>query len=174
MRRKQAAVWKSTMSRSSLHGIDCSIAKSLSILGEWWTLLILRNVFHGMRTFDALQAHLEMSSSVLSTRLRQLTDAGILQRRKSGTDGRSNEYKLTERGFDLYPVLVALMQWGEKWAPNGRGPRVELIEKATGEPIAGSVVVSNDGRPLTPWDVRVVAGPGADEKIRQLVKHSAS
>jgi len=90
-------------------------------------------------------------------------DAGI-QRRKSGTVGRSYEHKLSERGFDLYPVLVALMQWGEKWAPNGRGLRVELVEKASGEPIRGSVVVSKDGRPLTPWDVRVVAGPGADEK----------
>jgi DNA-binding HxlR family transcriptional regulator len=160
------------MSRSSLADIDCSIAKSLSVLGEWWTLLILRNVFHGMRTFDALQAHLEMSTSVLSTRLRQLTDAGILQRRKSGIDGRSFEYKLTERGFDLYPVLVALMQWGEKWAPNGRGLRVELVERATGEPIAGSAVISKDGRSLTPWDVQVIAGPGADEKIHQLVRHS--
>jgi DNA-binding HxlR family transcriptional regulator len=165
---------ESIVSRSSLKDIDCSIARSLSILGEWWTLLILRNVFHGMRTFDALQAHLEMSSSVLSTRLRQLTDAGILQKRKSGTDGRSYEYKLTERGFDLYPVLVALMQWGEKWASNGRGLRVELVEKATGEPISGSVVVSKDGRSLTPWDVRVIAGPGADEKIRELVNHSGN
>ncbi len=162
------------MSRTSLADIDCSIAKSLSVLGEWWTLLILRNVFYGMRTFDALQAHLEMSTSVLSTRLKQLTDAGILQRRKSGTDGRSYEYKLTERGFDLYPVLVALMQWGEKWAPNGRGPRVELVEKSTGEPVVGSVVVSKTGRPLTPWDVKIVVGPGADEKIKQLVKHTNS
>ena len=160
------------MSRSSFKDIDCSIAKSLSVVGEWWTLLILRNVFHGIRTFDTLQAHLEMSSSVLSTRLKQLTDVGILQRRKSGADGRSYEYKLTERGFDLYPVLVALMQWGDRWAPNSRGLRIELIDKASGEPIAGSVVVSRDGRRLTPWDVRVVAGPGADEKLRQLVNHS--
>ena len=160
------------MSRASLADIDCSIAKSLSIVGEWWTLLILRNIFHGMRTFDALQAHLEMSTSVLSTRLKQLTDAGILQRRQSGADGRSFEYKLTTRGFDLYPVLVAFMQWGEKWAASERGTRMQLIEKATGEPIAGSVVISKDGRALTPWDIRIEAGPGADEKIQQLVRQA--
>ena len=134
------------------------------------TLLILRNIFHGMRTFDALQSHLDISTSVLSARLKTLTDDGIIQRRQSGEDARSFEYKLTERGFDLYPVLVSLMQWGEKWAPNGRGRRVELVDRATGERIGGSVVIARDGRALTPWDVQARLGPGADDKIRQLIR----
>lgn len=158
------------MPRSSLADIDCAIAQSLDIVSEWWMLLILRNAFHGMRTFDAFREHLEISPSVLSSRLKKLTDAGILERRPSGTDGRSHEYRLTERGYDLYPILVALNDWGEKWAPSPHGRRMELIEKATGEPIRGAVVLSRDGRPLMPWDVRPVAGPGADAKLRGLAR----
>ncbi len=161
------------MPRSSLADIDCSIAQTLDVVTEWWTLLILRNAFHGMRTFDAFQEHLEISPSVLSARLKKLTDRGILEKRPSSTDGRSHEYRLTRRGLDLYPVLIALKDWGEKWVPNGRGRRMELIEKATGKPIRGAAVLSHDGRPLDPWDVQPTAGPGADDKIRGLMRKAS-
>lgn len=150
--------------------MDCAVARTLDFVGEWWTLLILRNAFHGMRTFDAFQANLGISTSVLSARLRRLTEAGILERRPSPSDGRSVEYRLTEAGLDLYPVIVSLMDWGEKWAPNPRGRRIELIEKATGRPIAGTAVLAADGRPLKPWEVRPVAGPGADQDTFELLE----
>ena len=159
------------MSRSSLSGVDCGVAQALDIIGEWWTLLILRNAFHGMRTFDAFQEHLGISSSVLSARLKTLCEAGVLEKLPSEHDGRSFEYRLTERGLDLYPVLAGLVLWGEKWFPNGRGTRTQLLDKRTGKPVDGVHVLARDGTRLGPRDVTPVAGRGADEKVRALMAH---
>ncbi len=157
------------MSRTPLNHMDCSVAQTLDIVGEWWSLLILRNAFHGMRTFDAFQKQLEISSSVLSARLKKLTEAGVLKKVPCSEDKRSFEYGLTPAGMDLYPVLIGLMQWGEKWRPNERGQRMLLLEKATGEPVQGAEVLSADGRPLKAWEVQPVAGPGADEHVYELI-----
>tara|TARA_R110000764_G_scaffold48044_4_gene106916 strand:- start:6123 stop:6575 length:453 start_codon:yes stop_codon:yes gene_type:complete len=149
--------------------MDCSVAQTLDIVGEWWSLLILRNAFHGMRTFDAFQKQLDISSSVLSARLKKLTEAGVLIKVPCSDDKRSFEYRLTPAGLDLYPVLIGLMQWGEKWRPNTRGQRMVLLEKATGKPLQGVEVLSADGRPLKAWQVQPVAGPGADEHVHELI-----
>jgi len=84
------------MSRTDLKKFDCSVAQTLGQIGEWWTLLIIRDAFHGIKRFDDFQTHLEISPTVLSARLRSLTRDGILQRQSSETDGRANEYILTE------------------------------------------------------------------------------
>ncbi|MBQ0742921.1 MAG: helix-turn-helix transcriptional regulator [Pseudomonas sp.] len=157
------------MLRATPHHDDCSVTKALDIIGDWWALLILRNAFHGMRTFDALQKQLGISTSVLSSRLKTMTEAGVLKKVPATGDGRSFEYRLTPSGHDLYPVLVALMQWGEKWRPNEKGQRLLLLEKATGLPVQGVEVLSAAGLPLKPWDVVPVAGPGADERVRELI-----
>jgi len=157
------------MSRTPLNHMDCSVAQTLDIVGEWWSLLILRNAFHGMRTFDAFQKQLDISSSVLSARLKKLTEAGVLIKVPCSDDKRSFEYRLTPAGMDLYPVLIGLMQWGEKWRPNTRGQRIVLLEKATGKPLQGVEVLSADGRPLKAWQVQPVAGPGADEHVHELI-----
>ena len=157
------------MSRTPLNHMDCSVAQTLDIVGEWWSLLILRNAFHGMRTFDAFQKQLDISSSVLSARLKKLTEAGVLIKVPCSDDKRSFEYRLTPAGMDLYPVLIGLMQWGEKWRPSTRGQRMVLLEKATGKPLQGVEVLSADGRPLKAWQVQPVAGPGADEHVHELI-----
>ena len=157
------------MSVSNIADINCAVAKALSVIGEQWSLMILRNVFNGMQTFAELQKHLGLSTSVLSARLRTLTAAKILERRQAKEDGRSFEYHLTERGYELYPVLVGLTNWGEKWMANKRGLRVELVEKRTGKAIQGAVVLAEDGRSLKPWDVEAVPGPGADAAINRLL-----
>lgn len=149
---------------------DCGIGQALNIVGEWRTLLVLRNLFNGMYTFDALQAHLGISSSVLSARLKTLTDAGVVEKRAHPDDGRSYEYRLTEKGLDLYPVLISLLHWGEKWAPNKDGARVVLVERATGQPIRPMTVTAQDGRPLRPNAVRPVLGPGSTEHMRTLMQ----
>ncbi|MFN3579698.1 MAG: winged helix-turn-helix transcriptional regulator [Pseudomonas sp.] len=148
---------------------ECSVTKALDIVGDWWALMILRNAFHGMRTFDAFQRQLGVSTSVLSARLKTMTAAGVLKKVPSTLDGRSFEYRLTPCGHDLYPVLVALMQWGEKWRPDQRGTRMLLLEKATGQPIKGVEVLSASGQPLKPWEVQPVPGPAADQRVRDLI-----
>ena len=152
---------------------DCGIAQALNIIGEWRTLLVLRNLFNGMRTFDAIQDHLGISSSILAARLKTLTEAGVVERRRNPDDGRSHEYRLTEKGLDLYPVVVSLLHWGEKWVPNGRGPRMTLLERETGQPVRPMAVTAQDGRPLRPHQVTPVLGPGGSEHMRILVARFA-
>lgn len=158
------------MSKSSPEKVDCAVAQSLGLVGDRWTLMILRDAFHGIRTFDGFRESLGISTSVLSERLKTLVDAGILRRRRSDTDGRSFQYRLTKCGMALYPVLVGLWQWGEQWAPSGKGRRLDLLEKATGRPIAGAAVLSHDGRVLQPWEVRSMAGPGAPRGTKDRLK----
>jgi len=150
---------------------DCGVAQALNVVGEWRTLLVLRNLFNGMRTFDALQTHLQISSSVLTARLKTLTEAGVVRRVPAARDGRSVEYRLTEKGLDLYPVLVALMQWGERWAASPDGPRLILTERATGAPVRRMAVTAQDGRALRPQEVQPVLGPGGSDTLRALLAH---
>lgn len=149
---------------------DCGVAQALNVVGEWRTLLVLRNLFNGMRTFDALQDHLGISTSVLAARLKTLTDEGVIEKLPNPEDGRSHEYRLTEKGLDLYPVLVALLHWGEKWAPNGRGPRLTLVERETGLPVQDLAVKAQDGRILGPRDVTPVLGPGGSDHMRAMIE----
>lgn len=157
------------MAGKSLRDIDCAISQTLAVVGEWWTLMIVRNAFHGMRTFDAFQEDLGVSTSVLAARLKTLTEANIFRREQSEVDGRSFEYILTEKGKDLYPLIIAMKDWGEKWYPNKRGARIDLLEKSTGKPIRGAAVLASDGRVLDPREVLPVAGPGADEAMLRLL-----
>ena len=157
------------MSKSSFSNMNCAIAQTLERVGEWWTLLILRNAFCGMARFDDFHEHLGISTNILSNRLAHLTEAGILKREISKADARSFEYKLTPMGLSLYPILIAMTEWGEKWVPHSKGPRVRLLERNTNRPIKGVVIQSSEGRPLSPFDVKMIDGPGADHKIRELV-----
>ncbi len=149
--------------------MDCAVAQALAHIGDRWTLLVLRNAFHGMKRFDRFQEHLGIAPNILADRLRKLTQAGILQRHNLPSDGRAVVYKLTDKGLDLYPVLVALSEWGDRWEGNGKGPRLNLVERASGEPIAPMRVRSHDGRPLRPQEVTVEAGPGAAAHVLDLL-----
>ncbi len=159
------------MSRTDLKKFDCSVAQTLDQIGEWWTLLILRDAFHGIKRFDDFQEQLEISPTVLSARLQSMTKNGILEKRKSKTDGRVFEYVLTEKGLDLYPVLLSLMAWGDKYSPNEAGPRMELLDKKTGRPIQPIQVLSEDGRRLSARDVFVRTAAGTDQRMASLINY---
>jgi DNA-binding HxlR family transcriptional regulator len=107
---------------------QCSIARSLSVLGERWTLLVLREVFHGVRRFDDLHARLGAPRQVLSNRLGQLVDDGFLRREPYREPGQRTryEYRLTPKGRDLFPILVALLHWGDRYAVGPAGPPISL------------------------------------------------
>lgn len=154
--------------------LGCGVAETLHVIGDRWTLLILRNAFHGVRRFDALQEQLAISTSVLSDRLAKLVNAGVLARRPCAQDRRSVEYRLTDAGLDLYPVLVALNQWGDTWRPDPKGERLILRQAETGVPIKGACVLSDEGKVLSPREVIPEAGPALSADLTEIVESHRS
>ncbi len=111
---------------------SCSIAGALDVVGERWSLLIVRDVLLGLRRFDELQAHLGIARNVLDSRLRRLVGEGVLERRRYSERPERFEYRLTEKGLDLWPTIVALMQWGDRYATPENGPAVVIEHKDCG------------------------------------------
>ncbi|MFZ6744457.1 winged helix-turn-helix transcriptional regulator [Undibacterium sp. JH2W] len=103
------------MERSSFSDFSCSIARTLEVIGEWWTLLILRDLFLGFERFDDIQRNLGVASNILTARLKKMMEQGIVERKSDTQDKRVWRYSLTQQGRDLYPVLLALTAWGDKW-----------------------------------------------------------
>jgi DNA-binding HxlR family transcriptional regulator len=142
-------------------GQVCSIAKSLELIGERWTMLIVRDVFLGIRKFDALQADLGIARNVLTDRLARLVDEGVLERRRYQERPERFEYRLTEKGIDLWPVLVSLLQWGDRHYAPAEGPPRLLIHRDCGGELTGRRTCDRCGAELEAADVKAVPGPGA-------------
>src|SRR5215831_10612591 len=123
------------MRLTSLSELNCSIAKTLDVVGEWWTLLILRDAMRGTRRFDDFAESLGLARSVLTARLRKLTEAGILDRQQYSQHPPRYEYRLTDRGRALFPVIVALMRWGDDWEHEPAGPPTVLVHDTCGQVI---------------------------------------
>jgi DNA-binding HxlR family transcriptional regulator len=142
---------------------NCSIHRTLDIVGERWTLLVLREAFYGVRRFDDFVRLLGCPRDVLSARLKTLVDEEILTRqpyREPGKRARS-EYRLTPKGLELFPALLALLQWGDRWTSDSAGPAVRLTHRACGEPITMTMECAAGHGPLTARDVDAQPGPGA-------------
>jgi DNA-binding HxlR family transcriptional regulator len=141
----------------------CNIAAALSIVGEKWTFLVLREAFNGIRRFDDMQRRTGAPRQVLSNRLSRLVDDGLLRKvpyREPGQRPRS-EYRLTEKGIDLFPVIVALMTWGDKYASELVGPPVVLTHRDCGAQVELELTCA-DGHVLSSArDVTPKPGPGA-------------
>lgn len=140
------------MTRTSFAKVDCGVAQAVEQIGDKWTLVILRSAFHGIRRFDEFSEHLGIAPNVLTDRLAKLIDADVFYRRKSSHDGRVFEYLLTPKGFDLYPMIMFLNQWAERWMPKPDGQRIEVVQRQTGKPIRSIEVLSEDGSVLTARD----------------------
>lgn len=112
--------------------LDCSIARTLSVVGDRWSLLILRNAFLGTRRFDAFQAQLEITRHRLSDRLAKLVDAGVFAREQYQDKPPRYEYRLTQKGKDLYGVIVTLAEWGDRWMAGPEGPSIERVHRGCG------------------------------------------
>lgn len=150
------------MRRTSFSDMSCSIARSLEQIGEWWTLLIIREAFFGTRRFGAFQTNLGIAPNVLTQRLQDLVAHGILEITASSENGRALDYGLTDKGRDLFPIIVALAQWGDRHAAAPEGPPVRIVERRSGEDVAPITLRSpGDGRALGLHEVTVAPGPGA-------------
>lgn len=148
------------MRHSALHDQPCSIARTVAVLGERWTLVILRQAFQGQRRFEDMQRGLGIARNILADRLARLVDEGILERRPYQERPPRHEYRLTEKGRDLYPVLVSLMQWGDRYYAGEAGPPVLLVHDTCGHETSPRHVCSHCGEPIDPREVTPRAGPG--------------
>jgi DNA-binding HxlR family transcriptional regulator len=149
------------MQRTSFAQMHCSIARTLEVVGEWWTPLILRDVHLGLHRFDDIAENLGISRNLLAGRLDRLVAAGILERRPYQDRPPRHEYHLTEAGRDLVPALMVLMAWGDRWVTPPGGPPVTLVHDACGQPFIPEVSCSGCGRRVTAATVTVRPGPGA-------------
>lgn len=140
--------------------MPCSIARALSVVGERWTVLILREAFNDVRRFDALHEHLGIARNVLAARLGGLVEEGVFERHRYQHAPPRYEYVLTDKGRALYPVILALLHWGDDWMAEEAGPPVRLSHRGCGQRTAPITVCSECGEPLWPEEVRAVAGPG--------------
>lgn len=140
---------------------NCSIARTLDVVGEWWTMLILRDAFRGVRRFDEFQSSLGLARSVLTARLRRLTDEGILTRQRYTDHPPRYEYLLTEKGRDLFPLISAMLRWGDTWAANPAGPPVVLVHDTCGSVTQPILTCPNCQGEITPGNVRSELGPGS-------------
>ena len=140
--------------------MPCSIARTLEVVGERWTMLVLREAFGGAHRFEEFQRSLGVARNVLATRLAALVRHGILGRALYQERPRRFEYRLTEKGFDLYPVVVAMMRWGDRWVAGADGPPLVLIHKACEHDIAPALTCGHCGAAIGARDVRAVVGPG--------------
>jgi DNA-binding HxlR family transcriptional regulator len=143
------------MRRTSLHDADCPVARSLDEIGDWWTLLIVRDAFHGMKRFNEFQKSLGLAKNILSSRLRKMVADGILEMRPAADGGAHQEYHLTDKGLRLRLVLVALRQWGEEHLFSRGEPMTVMVDKISGRPIGRLRLTSHDGRVLEPGDLVV-------------------
>jgi DNA-binding HxlR family transcriptional regulator len=146
------------MRRTNLAAETCPIARSLNEIGDWWTLLIVREAFHGLRRFSEFQKCLGLAKNILVTRLRKMVSDGILERRPTSDGSGHSEYHLTEKGLRLRVVLIALRQWGEDNLFEEGEPMKVMVRKNTGDPIGRLRITARNGRPIGPLDVEVKDG----------------
>jgi DNA-binding HxlR family transcriptional regulator len=154
------------MKRKSVAHMQCPIARSLERVGEWWSILILRDALHGLTRFDEFQESLGIAPNMLTRRLNQLVSAGLLERRLYNEHPPRYEYVLSECGRDFRPVVLSLLAWGNRhFAPEGLS--VILVDRKTGTRAEPVLVDRVSGRPLSESRFRVAAGPAANAGIRR-------
>jgi len=149
------------MRKVSFAEMNCSIAQTLEIIGEWWTPLILRDCFLGVRRFDDFVQRLGISRNVLAARLDTLVDNGILERRTYDAGRERHDYVLTDKGIALWPVLTAIRQWGDEWLLGEENAPMRLEHKTCGHITHAVPACEVCGERLDARSVRGVPGPGA-------------
>lgn len=149
--------------RTDFAQMRCPVARTMAVVGERWSILILREAYYGATRFDQFEQNLGIAPNILSARLRALVQHGVLE--KTGVP--RPEYRLTEKGRDFFPAFVALKRWGDRWMTDERGPLIVLEERATGREVTAPPLLASDGAPLGPEQVRVLPGPGAGRSLRQ-------
>ncbi|MDU4252915.1 helix-turn-helix domain-containing protein [Pseudomonas sp.] len=156
------------MQRKTLLNSECPVALSLEHVGEWWSLLIMRDALQGLRRFDEFSRSLEIAPNMLTRRLNALVEAGLLEKRAYSVRPLRHEYVPTGRGRDLIGVIFAFIAWGNEHFAQ-RKDSVRVVEKATGRTVQPMMVDVESGK-VVPWeDCEVIAGPGASDEMRERI-----
>jgi DNA-binding HxlR family transcriptional regulator len=140
------------------------VAQCLEIVGEWWSMLILRDAFLGVTRFDRFQERLGISRNILNHRLTRLVDEGILTKVRYSERPVRYDYRLTDKGRDLWPVITAMRQWGDQYAAPD-GPPLSVVHKGCGQPSQAVLICSECGEPVAARDFRVQRGPGYQDEL---------
>jgi DNA-binding HxlR family transcriptional regulator len=156
--------------RKSFAGMNCSVAQCLEVVGEWWSMLIIRDAFLGVTRFDEFQDRLGISRNILNQRLSHLVESGVLAKVPYSEHPPRYDYRLTDKGRDLWPVLTTMRQWGDKYAAPG-GPPLQLTHKGCGHVSEAVLICSECGDRLGPRDVRAEPGPGATGPLVDYPSH---
>ena len=149
------------MPQTPFSEMSCSVARTLAVVGERWTPLIVRDLLFGITRFDAIRRDLGISRKVLAERLAELAEAGVVERVPYQAHPPRHDYVLTEKGFDLVRVLLAMKAWGDRWAPVADGPPMVLRHERCGAIVDVVLACSECGEPLLPGEVTPLPGPGA-------------
>jgi len=153
------------MSRKRFDAMPCSIARALDLVGDWWTLLIIREAFLGVRRFADFRDHLGIARNILSHRLRKLVAEDVLSKQPKSAPDRGHDYRLTEKGRDLWAVLTALRLWGDKWIYGpGKEPLI-VRDRDRGAVVMQLLPADADGNPLDRRRLVAVAGPGTASEV---------
>ncbi len=151
---------------------NCSVARALEIVGDWRTLLVVRQAFLGVRRFADFEASLGIAKNVLTQRLMHLTEHGVMKRVDVGVHGTRYEYELTAMGKDLATVMTALRQWGDRWVfGEGQEPLL-VLDRRTGRPLPRVRMLDEQGQPISARDLEVRPGPGASAETRTRILSS--
>ncbi|NUU21711.1 MAG: helix-turn-helix transcriptional regulator [Streptomycetaceae bacterium] len=153
------------MRRTSFAHWPCQIARTMDLLGDWWTPLVLREACYGLRRFDEFQQELGIARTTLSDRLGRLVAEGLMEKRVYQTEPTRHEYVLTEKGEDFFPVLVAMMRWGDRWLNGPEGPPVVLHHEACGHDTDPDALCTACGERLAISDMAMRPGPGYPARL---------
>jgi DNA-binding HxlR family transcriptional regulator len=148
------------MKRTSFAKMHCSLARGLEMIGDWWSPLILRDLFLNVTRFDDLIEDLGISRNLLTSRLNALIDKGVIEREAYQRHAPRYEYRLTEAGRDLVPAILALTAWGDRWARPKQGSPILFVHKACGHQFQPQVTCSECGELIKAETVAAVPGPG--------------
>ncbi|GAA1318602.1 winged helix-turn-helix transcriptional regulator [Pseudonocardia xinjiangensis] len=153
------------MRRTSFAQWPCSVARTMDLLGDWWTPLVLREAFYGIQRFDEFQKGLGIARNTLADRLRRLVDEGLLEKRPYQADPVRHDYVLTEKGRDFFGVLAAMSRWGDRWLAGDDGPPIAFHHERCGADTHGEVVCAHCREPLTAEDTSMRMGPGYPPRL---------
>ena len=154
--------------RTSFEKAECPIARSLDVLGDWWSLLIIRDAFLGLRRFGEFQKNIGLAKNILTVRLRALVDQGILTTAPASDGSAYQEYVLTPKGRGVFPIRVALRQWSEEFSGEPQGFSTLLVDRGKGRPVRKLELRSEDGRLLQIGETELKPNPRAKHRRRAL------